>query len=230
MNTGGLIASSEFGRRSLIDLGIEQANVPVVYPPVDLPILDGKTETPPRITYFGHLWAGRGVLDLAMAFSLIFSQTDAELVIASNNIHRLTETYLEAITRNNGTSSRLIRMGVVEDTLRQLLEPSSVVALPYRDTPSVKLLEAMAAGKAVITTNIGWIPELVHDGTNGILTQTGNIKQLAGGILNLLRDSDFALEIGRNARKTIGLKCDGDMHVKKFLDACKLAAANSFPC
>jgi glycosyltransferase involved in cell wall biosynthesis len=65
---------------------------------------------------------------------------------------------------------------------------------------SLALLEAMAAGLPVIATAVGGIPEVVTDGTNGLLIPPRNPEALARALDRLLADPDFARRLGEQAR------------------------------
>ncbi|MBN2412349.1 glycosyltransferase family 4 protein [candidate division KSB1 bacterium] len=98
---------------------------------------------------------------------------------------------------------------------------SDVFALPCRITetgdrdgiPNV-LAEAMAMGKAVVSTKISGIPEIVLHGKTGMLIEPENPEQLAKGINDLLANPEKRKQIGRNARSHLinifdkQVKCD----------------------
>jgi glycosyltransferase involved in cell wall biosynthesis len=75
-----------------------------------------------------------------------------------------------------------------------------------REGIPVAMLEAMAMGLPVVATAVGGIPEVIEDGVNGFLVQSGSPVQLAGGILNLLRCEDLRREIGSRGRKDVRRK------------------------
>ena len=52
----------------------------------------------------------------------------------------------------------------------------------------IALLEAMALGRPVLATNVGGIPELIHNGENGMLVRSRDPEALASGIVALLED------------------------------------------
>jgi len=59
------------------------------------------------------------------------------------------------------------------------------------ETQSITTLEALAAGKPVVAANWGALPELIHDGQNGLLFEAGSSTDLATKIKVLLEDSDL---------------------------------------
>ena len=63
------------------------------------------------------------------------------------------------------------------------------------------LVEAMAAGKPVVASRVGGIPDLVRDGETGYLVPPADEKGLADGIKKLLEDPGKAWEMGQQGRK-----------------------------
>jgi glycosyltransferase involved in cell wall biosynthesis len=64
----------------------------------------------------------------------------------------------------------------------------------------IAILEAMAAGKPVVATTVGGIPEFVVPGETGLLVEPGNAAALAQAIDSLLRDPERAKHMGMRGR------------------------------
>ncbi len=69
------------------------------------------------------------------------------------------------------------------------------------DNTPVSVMEAMAMGMPVVTTNAGGIPFLFQNGTEGIITPVGDEDKLVEAIEFLLSDSDLAGKISAAARQ-----------------------------
>lgn len=88
------------------------------------------------------------------------------------------------------------------DNLRALFRDCRYVVLPsecYENCPMV-VLEAFAAGKPVIASRIGGIPELVNHGEDGLLFEPGNSEELAKCMKMLIDNKAIAEEMGRKGR------------------------------
>jgi glycosyltransferase involved in cell wall biosynthesis len=83
------------------------------------------------------------------------------------------------------------------------------------------ILESFALGKPVIGASIGGIPELVENGSTGMLFDAGNVDDLAGKINYLLDNKNLAVEMGRNARKKVEEEYNEDVHYKRLTKAYK---------
>jgi starch synthase len=64
-------------------------------------------------------------------------------------------------------------------------------------------LEAMAAGKAVVASNTGGVPEIVIDGQTGVLVTPESPDDLAIAISSLLADPDRAARLGAAGRRRV---------------------------
>ena len=79
---------------------------------------------------------------------------------------------------------------------------SDVVVLPsLKEATSIAGLEAMAAGKPLVGTNVGGIPQIIADGETGILVPPRSPEELAHAVISLLDDDKKRHSMGLNARK-----------------------------
>jgi glycosyltransferase involved in cell wall biosynthesis len=70
------------------------------------------------------------------------------------------------------------------------------------DNAPVTLIEAMAAGALVVTTDVGGISRLVENGMNGILVQGNDPKGFAAAVRSLKENAELRGTLSENARKT----------------------------
>jgi glycosyltransferase involved in cell wall biosynthesis len=77
------------------------------------------------------------------------------------------------------------------------LMPSTSEGLP------VALLEAMAYGKPIVATRVGGIPDVLADGTEGMLVPPGDVAALADAVATLVGDPDRAWRLGRAAKERV---------------------------
>ncbi|MBC7327226.1 glycosyltransferase [bacterium] len=77
----------------------------------------------------------------------------------------------------------------------------------------IVLIEAMSAGKPVIATRVGGVPEVVDEGETGILVPPRDPDALAGAILKLAEDGRLREEMGRKGRE----KAMREFHISKAI-------------
>ena len=81
---------------------------------------------------------------------------------------------------------------------------ADVFVLPsFAEGVPVVLMEAMAAGRPVITTQIAGIPELVEDRGSGRLVPAGDSSALASAIAETLQNTDLRREMGAAGRAKV---------------------------
>jgi glycosyltransferase involved in cell wall biosynthesis len=66
----------------------------------------------------------------------------------------------------------------------------------------LSLVEAMSYGCPIVATTVGGIPELIHEGTNGLLCNPGDPDGLAQKICALIEDPSLRMRLGQEARRS----------------------------
>lgn len=84
-----------------------------------------------------------------------------------------------------------------------VVAPSVPTATGKREGIPVVLMEAMAAGRPVVTSRLSGIPELVEDGVSGLLVPPGDVEALAAAIRSLAADRCLQLRLGSAARSRV---------------------------
>ncbi len=105
------------------------------------------------------------------------------------------------------------------------LAPSITAADGDQDAPVNTLKEAMALGVPVIATQHGGIPELVHDGQNGLLAPERDPETLAKHISRLASESDLADRFIEAARQEVEARWSLEYATKVYAEAYTKALA-----
>ena len=83
------------------------------------------------------------------------------------------------------------------DDVRPAIREASVYVLPsYREGTPRSVLEAMAMGRAIITTDVPGCRETVVDGVNGLLVKSREIESLIAAMIRLADDSFARTRMG----------------------------------
>lgn len=102
-----------------------------------------------------------------------------------------------------GLDRSVIFTGEVQNVARVLDIFDILVVASHTEGSSIAAREGMAAGKAVVATSVGGIPEAVVHEQTGLLVPPQNSDALAQAILCLLHDPVYANRLGQNGRARI---------------------------
>lgn len=115
----------------------------------------------------------------------------------------------------------LMQSAVTQETLRQIYQQATLFALPCqiadnndRDGIPNVLVEAMASGLAVVSTNISGIPELIEHGVSGLLVPQKDAQALADAIAELLAAPKLRQQLGQAARAKVCRLFDAEANVR----------------
>ncbi len=82
-------------------------------------------------------------------------------------------------------------------------EEASIFVLPsFNEGLPMAMLEAMALGQVPITTPVGGIPDVIEDGTNGLLVEPGDASSVAAAIERLVTDENLRQSLSDGALAT----------------------------
>lgn len=102
-----------------------------------------------------------------------------------------------------GLSGSVIFAGKRKD-IPELLDAMDIFIIPsFREGLPMALLEAMAASKTVIATDVGEARRVLSDGQDGYLVPPGNPEALCRAILEAIKDKDGSREMGRSALRAV---------------------------
>jgi len=133
------------------------------------------------------------------------------------------EEELRAKALQMGVSDRVKFLGWRDD-IPELMQILDVFVLPSLNEGMGRVLaEAMAAGKPVIASHVGGIPDLVKPGQNGFLVEPGDVTGLSRAITRLLSDKKIRDEMGRKGREM----CQ-DFSVEKMIEKIDVLYASLF--
>jgi phosphatidylinositol alpha-1,6-mannosyltransferase len=130
---------------------------------------------------------------------------------------------IQAAVRELGLQDHVRSCGEVsDDELVKLYRCCDIVVLPaLASTEDVEgfgmvLLEAGAAGKPVIATRVGGIPDAIVSGQSGILIKPGDYRELSNAIVELLGNDNRRQAIGECARRRVQRDFSWETIVPKY--------------
>jgi glycosyltransferase involved in cell wall biosynthesis len=167
------------------------------------------------IVFTGRMERRKGIHLCADIMTPILERFDVTFALAGDDLFGYVAQLLPALAsrRLKGSIHWLGPLGLPE--VRQLVGAADVVLLPslWENCPYA-CLEAMAAGRAIVATDQGGIPELITNDANGLLATSGDPASFARQIERLIEDQPLRSRLGRTARATIE-RNHGDVHVAR---------------
>ncbi len=160
----------------------------------------------PLVLFVGRIVKEKGVdVLLQSAKSISKEFKDATFVLIGP--HDQTKEYADdakALMEGVDPGLRFFLAGTQNhERLRRAYNAADVLAFPslWEEASPIVVVEAMASGLPVVASRIGGLKSRVVEGVTGHLTEPGNASELAGGILDILRNPSKRLEMGRASRK-----------------------------
>ena len=185
----------------------------------------GRAHGPLRVLALGRLVEKKGFATLVEAAA---EGRGLEICIAGAGDLR---EELERLAAARNAPVRLV--GPLDrEAVAVALAEADVVAVPsvvdragnVDGLPNV-LLEALAAGKAVVASRVAGIPDVVTDGVNGLLVPPGDPAALAAALHRLGGDAGLRTRLGEAARRTAAAGWGWDTVAARFEDCYAQAAA-----
>lgn len=180
-----------------------QARVSVLANAVVLPDLaTAPAVQPGTILFLGRIEAAKGVFDLLDALAQLAPARPAlRLLVGGEG----DSAALLARAGALGVAQRVQLLGWLDPEARGAwLARAQCFCLPSHDEGlPMAMLEAMAAGKAVVATAVGGIPDVIDSGVNGLLVPPRAPAALAAALAQLLDDGAACQAMGAVARQTV---------------------------
>jgi len=222
-----VITISEYNKNYLNDEIDIKNRIDVIRCGIDLDKFNSKIKlkTGDRIKMLtvARLVEKKGIEYLIKAIPMVIKEMpDSELIIVGSGplndyIHKLVHDlgvgdYVQF--RGDASDSELMRC--YEDADMFIL-PCIIVENGDRDGIPVVMMEAMAMGLPVVSTDVSGIPELVESGVSGMLVPPKDEKAIADAIIKICKDGELRVGMGKEGRKIIERKFDITFEAEKLL-------------
>ena len=209
------------GKKIVIPMGVNTASFQVAQKSPDAREEFKIPEHAFTLGYVGALSAGKGVHVLLKSFYYVLREMPQEasmyLLIVGDGSERKD---LENLADKLGISQYLRLTGFRTDVSR-LLGTMDMFILPSESEGSpMAILEAMAAGKAIIASNIPSIREIVKNGKEAVLVDHHSVEEFKRAILLLYNNSDLRAKLACAAREKVRLY-DTERGYGQILDVYK---------
>lgn len=182
--------------------GVEQHAASAV--PADIAALRAELGLPPDrpvVALIGRFCRQKGQGYFVLAAREIVRRFPATLFLLVGEGRQRRRT--EALIAHHGLGPHFVVIGARPDVASLYVIMDIVVCSSLWEGLPYSLLEAMAAGKAVVATAVGGIPEAVRDKRSGLLAPPKDPHALAEAIMGLLGDRARRAQLGEDARSFV---------------------------
>ena len=202
----------------LLEYGINPNKITPIGIGVDPNILTPKYDRNElRILYTGRLVFVKGLITLIKSAQYICREYPNVLFTILGDGH--LRPRLQKMVRQLNLENNFSFLGFIprSQLIKHYQNDTIYTAPSYYDALPTAILEAMACGMPIVSTNIPAIREAVVDGESGFLVPPREPKLLADSILKLLADKDLRRKMGQAARERVERQFTWDIVAEKAL-------------
>ena len=150
------------------------------------------------VGWLGRMTEIKRVDDLLRAFAVLHARDpQARLLLAGDGPLRPS---LEGLARELGLGEAAHFLGMRREVAELFAAVDTVALTSANEGTPVTLIEALAAGRPAVSTDVGGVRDVVSDGETGLLVPAGDIGALADALDRLDRDPELRRRFADNGR------------------------------
>ena len=211
-----LVAVSPQVRDDLVELGVAPA---AKFAVVRLGIeLERRVDAPPEarddaralvgvpperflVGWVGRMTAVKSADDAIVALERLLARgVDAGLLLVGDGPERET---LEERARQLGVARRCLFLGYQREVAAWYAAVDAVVLPSRNEGTPVSLIEALAAGRPVVASRVGGVPDVVRDRENGFLVEPGDAEAAADRLARLAANPALRSQLAAGGRARV---------------------------
>ena len=156
-----------------------------------------------NITFTGRILKDKGIVDLINAVEILSKEIQTKVVlniygkIELDNPAHISQKELKKLLKPN-----LIMWHGNTNDVKNFLIKSDIYCLPsYREGLPKSIIEAMAIGRPIITTNAPGCDDTVEEGFNGFKVRVGDAQAISKKLKELIENKALRLKMGKKSRE-----------------------------
>jgi glycosyltransferase involved in cell wall biosynthesis len=190
--------------------------IDVIYNGIDLELFDherqidarekfGLPRGKPVIFFAGRMEKRKGIHLCPEIVETILRKHDVAFAFAGSDLFGVMEKEMLPRLRAQELKGSVHYLGKL--TLQEVgscLRQSDIYFIPslWENCP-YSCLEAMAAGRAIVASDAGGLPELIQDGSNGLIAKSGVATEFVRQLERLIEDTALRERLGAEARRSV---------------------------
>ncbi len=219
------IANSQFVKNQMIRSGYPADNIHVLhYPAPEIrEYFPPEQADLPHFVFLGRITPEKGLVWLLRAIAEV--KVPIHLDIAGVGNQEQEQTIRRLAERLELMNKITFHGWVNEAKAIQLLQRSRALVFPsvWHEPAGIVSLEAAAAGRAIIASSVGGIPEYTGRLQNALLVEPNDVQGLARTIEQLATDSSLAKRMGAEGRKMAKENFSLEKHLEELMSLYELA-------
>ncbi len=184
------------------------------------------------IAWFGRMTAVKRTDDLVdVLVALRRLGVDACLLLVGDGADR---ERVEQRAYEQGMALHCFFLGYQEDVAPWYAVADAVVLTSANEGTPVTIIEALAAGRPAVATDVGGVGDVVREGIDGFLVPSGDTSAMALRLADIARDPELGRRLGRSGRQHVleryavkRLVADVDLLYRSLLEAAGSTSASS---
>jgi len=202
-----IIGVSEAVRQVMVEMGMPEERTIAIPNGIDLAAFANANAHPltarePGIIMAARLCRAKDHATLIRALALLRERGLTPPVWLAGSGRESRQKPLQHLTDELGLNAQVHFLGLRLDVPELMLNQRICVLISHWEALGLALIEGMAAGCAVIASNVPGMCEVITDGVDGLLVPPADPQALADALERLLRDDALATRLGTAARET----------------------------
>jgi glycosyltransferase involved in cell wall biosynthesis len=153
------------------------------------------------VGWIGRMTAIKRVPDILTSFKLLLERgVDATLCLVGDGPDREPAEFQ---AKDLGIARHVISIGYQRDVSPYYALFDAFVLPSANEGTPVVAIEALAAGRPVVATRVGGVPDVVTDGEDGYLVDVGDVQAIAAALERLARDPELRRSFGDRGRELV---------------------------
>jgi glycosyltransferase involved in cell wall biosynthesis len=200
-NSDVIVCLSEFWK-SFFESNFNPKRIQIIPNIIDFPSKTNLNKVSSFCTFLflGQIGFNKGVFDLLEVISINKNKYNGKIKLVVGGNGEVQK--LKFLIKKLQLSELVEFVGWISNEEKIFIfQNSDIFILPsYNEGLPISILEALSYGKAIISTNVGGIPEIVIPGRNGILIEPGNLLDIEKAIDFFILDANKIKSFGKESK------------------------------
>lgn len=199
-----VITVANFMKQQLLEKGLSDKKVQVIYNGIKQPVLPPKQNIPhtdKTLAVVGRLSEEKGHRFLFQGLAKLKNENPHLKwkcnIIGDGPLH----DELLQLAKELGILEQLKFKGFINDVSAEYAEADIIVLPSQNEAFPYVAIEALAFGKGVISSNVGGLPEIVRDKITGLNVNYGDVNALSNSLKLFLEDEELLKKLSNNGQE-----------------------------